>query len=236
LKSIAIFGAGPALGKAVARRYLHGGYNVVVVGRRPDKLQLIVEELRETGGSVTAVTADLANVEGLPRLVDQIRATVGEPDALYWGAAPDAFIPAVELTVRKVEELMPLGVYAPLSLIRAFLPDMLKRNEGAILTAQGASAVRGMPYLAGGLVLAAQRNYLESLRDAIAYANVFVGGLYIGAVIEGSAFHDARSAARAEGRHVPEMPTVDPAVLADLLWDMHHKKGPTELSYPSTRS
>jgi NAD(P)-dependent dehydrogenase (short-subunit alcohol dehydrogenase family) len=33
-KSIAVFGTGPGLGHAVARRYAQGGYEVVLVGRR----------------------------------------------------------------------------------------------------------------------------------------------------------------------------------------------------------
>jgi hypothetical protein len=59
-----------------------------------------------------------------------------------------------------------------------------------------------------------------------------VGGLYIGAAIERSVFHTEREAARAAGASVPEMPSVDPHHLADLLWTMHAAKGPLEVTYP----
>jgi short-subunit dehydrogenase len=127
---------------------------------------------------------------------------------------------------------MPLGVYAPLALIQAFLPAMLTRRDGAILTAQGASAVQGTPYIAGGLALAAQRNYLQSLHAEVADRGVYVGGLYIGAVIDHSAFHAQREAARAAGRQVPDMPSVDPADLAGQLWIMHRDKSPSDAIYP----
>lgn len=40
------------------------------------------------------------------------------------------------------DEQTALGVYALLALVREFLPAMLVRGDGAILSAQGASAVR----------------------------------------------------------------------------------------------
>jgi NADP-dependent 3-hydroxy acid dehydrogenase YdfG len=37
-KSIAVFGVGPGLGQAVARRYAREGYTVILVARRPGTL------------------------------------------------------------------------------------------------------------------------------------------------------------------------------------------------------
>jgi hypothetical protein len=51
--------------------------------------------------------------------------------------------------------------------------------------------------------------------------------LYIGAVIENSAFHTENAGA---GRDWG--PTVDPAHLADLLWTMHRTRSRAETTYP----
>jgi short-subunit dehydrogenase len=130
------------------------------------------------------------------------------------------------------DEQTALGVYALLALVREFPPAMLVRGDGAILSAQGASAVQGRPNIAGGSALAAQRNYLQSLHAAVADKSVYVGGLYIGAAIEHSPFHAEREAAKAAGASVPEMPTVDPHHLADLLWTMHSTRRRPEAIYP----
>jgi hypothetical protein len=55
----------------------------------------------------------------------------------------------------------------------------------------------------------------------------------IGAIIENSAFHAWLQDAKAAGAPTREWgPTVNPAHLADLLWDMHNAKGEQEAIYP----
>ncbi|WP_433656028.1 SDR family NAD(P)-dependent oxidoreductase [Nocardia sp. CA-128927] len=228
-KSIAVFGAGPGLGQAVAHRYAQEGYDVVLVARRREPLELFAEELK--GVTAQVITADLADTDAVPALAVRIREMVGDLDALYYGAAADGFIPVLDLTPRRVRDLMSLGVYTLLELVREFLPAMISRGDGAILSAQGASALRGNPHVAGGLTLAAQRNYLQALHAEVAEKGVYVGGLYIGAAIENSAWHVEQERAKAAGEPTWEVPTVDPALLADLLWNMHAAKDEAEAEY-----
>jgi hypothetical protein len=61
---------------------------------------------------------------------------------------------------------------------------------------------------------------------------VYVGGLYVGAAIENTPFHAQMEAARAAGAPVPDIPTVDPDVLADRLWTMHHTAREPDATYP----
>lgn len=231
-KSIAVFGAGPAMGRSVAHRYAKEGYTIVAVARRAEPLDALVEELREAGGTAHAIAADLARIDALPALVEQIRSCVGDPDVLYYGATAGGFISVTDLTPERAAALMPLGIYAPIALAQAFLPAMLERGDGAILNTQGASALRGMPRISGGLVLAAQRNYLQALHAAVAEKGVYVGSLYVGAAIERSAYYARQQADRAAGIPVPEVPHVDPDYLAELLWTMHTTRDRAEATYP----
>lgn len=84
-----------------------------------------------------------------------------------------------------------------------------------------------------GPVQAAQRNYLQSLEAEIAGSGVYVGMLYVGALIEQSAFHVQAEQARAAGAGRDWGGSVDPAHLADLLWNMHQAKRASEATYPS---
>jgi short-subunit dehydrogenase len=230
--SIAVFGAGPGLGRAVARRYARAGYTAVLVARHQAPLDALAADLASTGTTAHVITADLSDTDAVPRLAGQIRGAVGDPEAFYYGVPAGGFIPVAALTPERARAVMPLAVYTLLALVQEFLPAMLERGDGAILSAQGASAVRGMPNIAGGFALAAQRNYLQSLHAAVAGEGVYVGGLYIGAAIRHTAFYAQREAARAAGTPMPDMPEVEPDDLADLIWTMHSTKSQPEATYP----
>ena len=233
-KSIAVFGAGPGLGQAVARRYAGEGYAVTLVARRSEALDRLAKDLTSAGATAHVITADLSDTAATPRLAEQIRATAGNLDAFYYAPTPNTgFVAAANLTPQHAEKFMPLIFYTLLALVQEFLPHMLEQGDGAILTAQGGSTVQGLPNMSGpSPAQAAQRNYLEALHAEVAEKGVYVGMLYIGSAIKNSAFHGEMEKAKAAGGPVWEMPIVDPEHLADLLWTMHDTKGPRELIYP----
>jgi len=233
-KSIAVFGAGPGLGEAVARRYAREGYAVTLVARRREPLDRLAEDLTSAGATAHVITADLADTDATPRLAERIRATAGDLDASYYAPTPDTgFVPAANLTPEHARKFMPLIFYTTLALVQEFLPHMLAQGDGAILTAQGGSTVQGLPHMSGpSPAQAAQRNYLQALHAEVASQGVYVGMLYIGAAIRNSAFHTDLEKAKAAGDPVWEMPVVEPDHLADLLWTMHAAKGQREAVYP----
>jgi short-subunit dehydrogenase len=233
-KSIAVFGAGPGLGEAVARRYAREGYAVTLVARRAEPLDRLAKDLASTGATAHVITADLADTGATPRLAEQIRATAGDLDAFYYAPTPNTgFVPAADLTPQHAQSFMPLIFYTMVALVQEFLPHMLAQGDGAILTAQGGSTVQGLPHMSGpSPAQAAQRNYLQALHAEVAGQGVYAGMLYIGAAIKNSAFHTELEQAKAAGEPVWEMPTVDPEQLAGLLWTMHATKGQREVIYP----
>jgi short-subunit dehydrogenase len=233
-KSLAVFGVGPGLGQAVASRYAREGYTVVLVARRREPLEQLAQDLASAGATPHVITADLSDTNAIPALAEQIRAKVGNLDAFYYAPTPDGgFVPAANLTPQRAQDFMPLSFYTLLALVQEFLPHMLEQRTGAILTAQGASSVQGLPNMSGpGPAQAAQRNYLQSLHAEVAEKGVYVGMLYIGAAIEHSAFHTEMEKAKAAGATVWKMPTAHPAHLADLLWNMHSTKNQAEGFFP----
>jgi short-subunit dehydrogenase len=233
-KSIAVFGAGPGLGQAVARRYAREGYDVTLVARRPEPLDRLAQELTRAGATAHVITADLADTDATPRLAERIRAQAGPLDAFYYAPTPaTGFVSAASLTPQRARDFMPLIFYTMLALVQEFLPHMLEQGNGAILTAQGGSTVQGLPNMSGpGPAQAAQRNYLQALHAEVAGNGVYVGMLYIGAAIRDSAFHTELEQAKAAGHPVWEMAVVDPEQLAGLLWTMHSTKRQREAIYP----
>ena len=169
-KSIAVFGAGPGLGQAVARRYAREGYAVTLVGRRSEPLDRLAKDLTNAGATAHVITADLSDTGATPRLAEQIRAKAGDLDAFYYAPTPDTgFVSAANLTPQHAQNFMPLIFYTMLALVQEFLPHMLEQGDGAVLTAQGGSTVQGLPDMSGpSPAQAAQRNYLQALHAEVA--------------------------------------------------------------------
>ncbi|TWE11770.1 SDR family NAD(P)-dependent oxidoreductase [Rudaeicoccus suwonensis] len=232
-KSIAVVGAGPGLGLAVARRHAREGYTVILIARRQDQLETLRAELADEGAKVHIIAADLSEEGAGVQLAEQIRGAMGTPDIVYYAPGVRGYIPVADLTSADLREVIGVALYALVDLVHEFLPDMISRGHGAILAATAPSAVIGMPQLSATAVLGAQRNYLQALQAAVTDEHVYVGRLYIGATISNSAFHTQQETARAAGQPVIDLPVVDSAELADLLWNMHTNQHTHEVTYPA---
>lgn len=235
--SIAVIGAGPGVGRAVADRWAREGYAVALVARRREPLDRMATELADAGATAHAVPGDLAGPADVGELAERVRRAVGDPDVLYVGATggrgDPGFLPAATARPDQLSRFVPSALESVVALVQEFLPTMLARGGGAILSAQGASAVRGMAGLSGpGPAQAAQRNYLQSLHAEVAGQGVYVGALYIGAAIRHTPFHDAWQSARDAGQGWG-MPEVDPADLADQLWAMPQAGDRFEVWHPA---
>lgn len=64
-----VTGATGALGGAIAVAYAYAGAKVVATARNAEKLQAVVDQIRENGGEVTACVADPSKEEDMKRLV-----------------------------------------------------------------------------------------------------------------------------------------------------------------------
>ncbi|MCB0910112.1 MAG: SDR family NAD(P)-dependent oxidoreductase [Propionibacteriaceae bacterium] len=237
MPTIVVAGAGPGLGRSVARRYGHEGYQAVLVAQRAEPLESLAAELRNAGIATHAIPADLSDPDAMGDLAARIREAAGDPDVLYYAPVSGGmtFVPAAQLTAEAVAANNRLLLESLVRLVGEFLPHLLDQHSGAILTAQGATALTGRAGMSGpGPAMAAQRNYLQALEKEVAGDGVFVGRLYISALIRNSAIDQAMQQARTSGgKALPAAALIDPDALADKLWKMHHSGRPHETVAPA---
>jgi len=229
-KTIVLLGAGSGLGAAVARRFGKEGYQVALVARRPEPLAMILDELGDLGVRSQAFTADLTDLGAIPALIDRVRRQFAGIDVLYFGAATsEGFTPAEDLTAQQVADFAALYAYAPVEAVQAVLPQMLRRGNGSILYAGGATGIQAPATMSGPApAVAATRNYLQTLNTEVGTRGVYVGALFVAAMIAGSAAHAAASTWDPDG----QFPVVDPDDLADILWRLHTDRSSFEEVHP----
>lgn len=232
-KVLAIFGAGPGLGGALARRFGSEGYDVALVARRLEPLQQQVEALKAAGIHAAAFAADLTQLEALPALVQSIEATLGGIDvAVYMPISADLkFIPAVELTAATLRPMTELFTFAPIQLANVLLPGLVSRG-GAFVYGNGASSIMTMPGMSGpGPAMAAARNFILTLNAELKAQGAFAGAVTIGAMIEGSDSH-ARMTANGP---LAGVPVLGSATIADEVWRLVSERDRVEVVLPAHR-
>jgi uncharacterized protein len=134
-----VTGASSGIGRAFAERLAADGYDLIVTGRRLDRLEELAAAT--TGVKVQALTADLSTDEG----VDTIAAVcASQPLTMLVNNAGVAhYMPFAELPADKARELVHVKVVAPTMLSRAAVPGMVARGEGTIINVSGMIAFSG---------------------------------------------------------------------------------------------
>jgi short-subunit dehydrogenase len=225
MKTIAIFGAGPGLGMAVAQRFGREGFRVALVARDASRLASMAGDLAAGGVEAAGFAADLTDQTAAQRAVDGIQDRFGAVDVLVYGPTPGEHLrrSPSELDVAAVARLLDLYVLTPVALVGRVLPGMLERGDGGLLFAMGAAAKYPMPSFAGGMALSSLRNYALALNAELGPRNVYAGTLVIGALIEGSAA--ARNPSAWGNGQVPVVAAGD---LAGRCWDMYARRDRAE--------
>lgn len=223
MATIAIYGAGPSLGHAVARRFGREGFQVALVARNRGDLDEKVRALADDGVEAAGFQADIADADEALRAVDEIEARFGAIDVLEHNPTPGVlFTGPLELEPATVAALADLYLLTPIALVNRLLPSMRERGNGSLLFTMGAAAVHPVPQFAAvSAILPGLRGYIHTLNAALTEDGIYAGALIVGALIEGSAAH--RNAAAFASGDEP-MPTVSPEDLADRLWELAAKR------------
>jgi uncharacterized protein len=134
-----VTGASSGIGKAFAERLAADGYNLIVVGRRRERLDALAASLPDV--EVQVATADLSTDGGVDAVAELC---ASQPLTMLVNNAGVAhYMPMAELPADKARELVHVKVVAPTMLTRAALPGMISRGAGTIMNVAGMIAFSG---------------------------------------------------------------------------------------------
>jgi NAD(P)-dependent dehydrogenase (short-subunit alcohol dehydrogenase family) len=217
-KTLAIFGAGPVLGLSLARRFGREGFRVALVARTTENLDALVAELDGDGIEASGFVADVYEPAQLATAV----AAIGRIDAVAFnpggGNMGEGIAPVLDVDPDNLRLILDRFVVSAVALVRAVLPAMTERGDGAILFTAGQSGLHPAPFLGNaGMAQAALRNYFHNLHSVLAEKGVYVGAVNVGALIEGSVPHRTLTAGPLDFE--PEV--IHPDVFADAFWKLY---------------
>ncbi len=129
-----VTGGSRGIGKAVAAAYAREGAEVVVTARDLGSLEAAAKEIRNSGGRVVALQADVANRHQVKDLAKEINRRFGRLHVLLNNASfLGPRVPILEYPEEEWEAVMAVNLNGPYFVIKACLPLMTAGGEGSII-------------------------------------------------------------------------------------------------------
>jgi meso-butanediol dehydrogenase/(S,S)-butanediol dehydrogenase/diacetyl reductase len=144
-KTAIITGGGSGIGQACAWAFYQEGANVVLFGRREDKLK---ETAQELGSRAMTVSGDMTRSEDLDRLVQETLSKFHRIDILVNNAGLFKGAPLHEISDEQYDEMMNINMRAVFQLTRRVLPVMMEQKNGNIIHISSILGIIAVPQVA----------------------------------------------------------------------------------------
>jgi all-trans-retinol dehydrogenase (NAD+) len=138
-----ITGAASGIGRLLATRLANAGAKLVLWDIDPAGLSQAQAELTSAGHEVDVYTCDLTSREEIATVAAQTLAESGAIDILINNAGIVSGKNLLEISDREIERTFQVNTLALFWTVRAFLPSMLERDSGHVVTVASAAGLAG---------------------------------------------------------------------------------------------
>ena len=180
-KVAVIYGAGGAIGGAVARAFAAEGADVHLTGRTLVSLELLAEEIAAAGGTAHAAQVDALDEQAIDDHLAHVIAQAGRLDISFNAIGlpvPEQRLPLTELDVEEFSR--PIATYTRSYFLTARLAarHMVPNRSGVIMTVTATLSRTGVPFVGGGgPAMAAVEALTRGLSAELAPQGIRVVGL-----------------------------------------------------------
>jgi NAD(P)-dependent dehydrogenase (short-subunit alcohol dehydrogenase family) len=198
-KVVVIYGAGGAIGGAVARAFAAAGAKLFLTGRLLAPVEAVVKDVVAAGGSAEAAAVDALDEQAVATHLQSVIDQAGRVDiSLNAVGIPDTEIlgvPLVELDVERFS--LPIATYTRSYFLTARLAarHMVPNSSGVIMTVTTLHSRTGIPLVGGyGPAMAAKEALTRALSAELAPQGIRVVGLRPQAMPETATIKEAYEA------------------------------------------
>lgn len=172
-----VFGVGPGLGWALARRFATENMQVAAIARDEAKLNALIQS--EGGHDILPFAADVSSSDDVRRVFDAVDHDLGEPDVVVFNAGAFQKANVLDIDPAEFERCWRVGCLGGLHVGQAAARRMVRRGHGTILFSGATAALRGS---AGFANLAVPKFGLRALAQSMA-RELGPQGVHVGFVI-----------------------------------------------------
>jgi NAD(P)-dependent dehydrogenase (short-subunit alcohol dehydrogenase family) len=220
-----LVGAGDAIGAAVARRFVKGGYTVCIGRRDGAKSQGLVDELISAGHKIHAFSVDARQESEVQQLFTRVEKEIGPIEVCLFNAGSNVNKPLIETTEKLFFKAWELACYAGFLVGREAARVMTARGRGTILFTGATASLRGGK---GFAAFASAKFGLRAVAQAMARElgpkNIHVVHLIIDAAVDSAAIHARLKAASGiEARDIAPDSLTKTDSIAEAYWFAHRQ-------------
>jgi 3-oxoacyl-[acyl-carrier protein] reductase len=141
-KVAVLTGSSKGIGAATATALARNGARVVVNGRDGAAVAGLVDTIRGSGGVAIGIAGDAIELAGLERLRDEAERSFGPVDVLgaFVGGSSVRPGPTADIALPDWQATLDANLTAPFLALKTFLPGMIERGRGSIVTLASAAA------------------------------------------------------------------------------------------------
>jgi NAD(P)-dependent dehydrogenase (short-subunit alcohol dehydrogenase family) len=149
-RNAVIYGAGGAVGSAVARAFARDGARLFLAGRTLGRVEVVAAEIATRRGTAEAAQVDANDEAAIQRHLDEVARTAGSIDILFNAIAMQDIQGTALLDMRTDDVLRPIAtaIRTQFQTARAAARHMVQRGAGVILTLT-AGPPEPIPYVGG---------------------------------------------------------------------------------------
>ena len=195
-KVAVIYGAGGAVGGAIARAFAREGATLFLTGRSLEPIEVVAKEVVAAGGSAEAAEVDALDEQAVDEHLQSVVDTAGRVDISFNAVGiPSTRLIGVPLVDMDVERLfLPIATFTRSYFLtaRAAARRMVANRSGVIMTVTTLQSRTGYPTAGGfGPAMAAKEALTRQLSAELAVHGIRVVGLRPQGIPETEALKEA---------------------------------------------
>lgn len=162
-KTVLVTGATSGIGKSIAEQFAECKCNLILTGRRLDRLKTISEELKKKHATdVTFASFDIRDIEECKQFADSYKHK--SIDILINNAGLAKGMDSVQSgSFEDWNTMIDTNVKGLLAMTRLFLPTMIKNNQGHVINIGSTAGHESYP---GGVVYCATKHAVKAITES----------------------------------------------------------------------
>ncbi|HEX8676462.1 MAG TPA: SDR family oxidoreductase [Segetibacter sp.] len=189
-KIIVVTGGGQGLGAAICKTLAADGATVIATDINPESLSNIEEEIKSTGGHIESYQMNVADVNNVIEVIDQIVDTFGRIDAVINNAGIDYTLAVDEISNDQFQQVINVNLVGPFNVSKAVYSHFKVNGSGHIVNIASTASKRAWPNASAyhaskwGLLGLSHALHSEFRKDKIKVTAVVAGGMQTPFILE----------------------------------------------------